>query len=364
MKRVGVLFGIENAFPGAVVERINALEVDDVRAEFVSVGAVRMDAPCPYAVILDRISHDMPFYRAWLKNAALAGTQVINNPFWWSADDKFFNYALATRLGVAIPPTVLLPHKRFPPEINERSVRNLEYPLDWDAIFEYVGFPAFLKPHDGGGWRNVSCVHNREEFFAAYDETGDLTMVLQRAVDFEQYFRCFVVGGEDVRVMPYDPRQPHEFRYLRDAPAYPEGMLERVAADARTLCRTLGYDINTVEFAVREGVPYAIDFLNPAPDADPSTVGEKNFLWIVDAVARLAIERAQEPVGLTGVLRWAPALAEKGMARRGGGEAPARRAARKKALVGEQAEEKRALRSAARTRGPGTAARQHDQGEN
>ena len=136
------------------------------------IGDVRMAEPCGYDVIVDRISHDIPFYRAWLKNAALCGAKVINNPFWWSADDKFFNYALATKLGVAIPPTVLLPHKEHPTGTTERSMRNLHYPLDWEAIFEYVGFPAFLKPFDGGGWRDVYKINNREEFFNAYDQTA------------------------------------------------------------------------------------------------------------------------------------------------------------------------------------------------
>ena len=82
-----------------------------------------MAEPYPYAVIVDRISHDMPFYRSYLKNAVLTGTEVINNPFWWSADDKFFNYALATEaLGVAVPRTALLPHKIYPPEINSQSL--------------------------------------------------------------------------------------------------------------------------------------------------------------------------------------------------------------------------------------------------
>jgi len=171
VKKIGVLFGMENTFPGALVDRINAMEIDGIQAEFVHVGGVRMAEPSGYAVIVDRISHDMPFYRSFLKNAVLTGTQVINNPFWWSADDKFFNFALATKQGVAIPKTVLLPHKKFPPQITERSLRNLQFPLDWDSIFDYVGFPAFLKPHDGGGWRDVYHVHNREEFFHAYDKT-------------------------------------------------------------------------------------------------------------------------------------------------------------------------------------------------
>ncbi len=161
MKKIGVLFGMENTFPGALVDRINAMEIDGIQAEFVHVGGVHMAEPSGYAVIVDRISHDMPFYRAFLKNAVLTGTQVINNPFWWSADDKFFNFALATKLGVAIPKTVLLPHKKFPPQITERSLRNLQFPLDWDSIFDYVGFPAFLKPHDGGGWRDVQLLRRR-----------------------------------------------------------------------------------------------------------------------------------------------------------------------------------------------------------
>jgi glutathione synthase/RimK-type ligase-like ATP-grasp enzyme len=199
VKKIGVLFGMENTFPGALVERINSMNLDGITAEFVQTGAVRLDKPPAYSVIVDRISHDIPFYRAYLKHAVLHGTVVINNPFWWSADDKFFNYSLAAKLGVAVPPTVILPHKHFPPGTTERSMRNLEYPLDWDGVFEYIGFPAFLKPVDGGGWRDVHHVHNCEEFFRAYDQSRDLCMTLQRAVNFKEYFRCYVVGSRRMR---------------------------------------------------------------------------------------------------------------------------------------------------------------------
>ncbi len=303
-KKIGVLFGMENTFPGALVEKINAMELDGITAEFVEVGGVQMAKPCPYTVIVDRISHDVPFYRSYLKNAILTGSQVINNPFWWSADDKFFNYALAAKLGVAVPRTILLPHKFFPPSTNDRSFRNLQFPLDWDAIFDYVKFPAFLKPHDGGGWRDVFHVHNREEFFHAYDSTRDLCMTLQAAVNFKEYFRCYVVGQEDVRIMAYDPRRPHEHRYVLEPQEYPKGLLGRVEKDALTLCRALGYDLNTVEFAVEDGIPYAIDFMNPAPDADRLSVGEENFQWIVEKVAKLAVKKAQNPVKSV-ELRWA-----------------------------------------------------------
>lgn len=295
MKKIGVLFGMENTFPQALVDRINRMAVAGVTAEFVHVGAVRLAGPCPYDVIVDRISHDIPFYRAWLKTAALDGTRIINNPFWWSADDKFFNYAIASRCGVAIPPTVLLPHKEHPTGTTERSMRNLQYPLDWNAIFAYVGFPAFLKPFDGSGWRDVYRVTSREEFFAAYDQTKTLCMTLQRAVDFTEYFRCYVVGQEKVRIMPYDPRAPFHERYVRNPPPSDPALLARVERDARTVCRALGYDLNAVEFAVERGVPYAIDFLNPTPDADLHSVGQANFDWIVEAVADLAVAYATAP---------------------------------------------------------------------
>src|SRR5215469_13286225 len=236
MKRIGVLYGMEESFPPALVDAINAMAVPGISAEHLKTGAVEMALPSGYAVIVDRISHEIPFYRSYLKNAVLTGTKVINNPFWWSADDKFFNYALATKLGVAIPPTVLLPHKKHPAGTTGRSMRNLEYPLNWDAIFDYVGFPAFLKPHDGGGWRDVHHVHNRNEFFHAYDQTRDLCMTLQAAVKFKEYFRCYVVGQSEVRIMPYDPRRPHEHRYVLDAPEYDKKLLKRVESDAITLC--------------------------------------------------------------------------------------------------------------------------------
>ena len=294
MKTIGVLYGMENSFPGALVERIRAMNVDGVTAESVHVGGVHLDKPAPYAVIVDRISHDIPFYRAYLKHAAINGTAIINNPFWWSADDKFFNCALAEKVGVAVPRTVILPHKHFPPGTTERSMRNLQFPLDWQAIFEYIGFPAFLKPVDGGGWRDVHHVHSPDEFFRAYDHSRDLCMMYQRAVNFDEYFRCYVVGQQKVHIMPYDPRRPHHERYHTQGRVFDKKLLERVESDALALCQALGYDLNTVEFAVEDGVPYAIDFMNPAPDADRESVGEANFEWIVNAVAELAVARAQE----------------------------------------------------------------------
>ena len=141
------------------------------------------------------------------------GTAVVNNPFWWSADEKFFNNALATKIGVAVPRTVLLPSNQPPTDTNDKSFRNLGYPLDWEGIFSYVGWPAFFKPFAGGGWKNVYRLHNPEEFYRAYSETGQLVMMLQEEVKFDMYFRCYSIDQRHVRIMPYEPRHPYHLRY-------------------------------------------------------------------------------------------------------------------------------------------------------
>jgi glutathione synthase/RimK-type ligase-like ATP-grasp enzyme len=311
MKKIGILFGKENTFPPAVVQYINSMNLPDVTAEFVKIGGIQMAAPSGYDVIIDRISQDIEFYRAFLKNAALSGTRVINNPFWWTADDKFFNYALATKLGVAIPPTVILPHHDYPPDTNEQSMRNLIYPLNWEEIFQYVGFPAFLKPYDGGGWKHVYKVHTQEELFERYNETGSLCMTLQRGVEFEEYFRCYVIGQEKVHIMRYDPKAPFHERYVKGNPQPEPALRDRIVQDSLTLCRALGYDLNTVEFAVEGGIPYAIDFMNPAPDADINSVGPENFEWVVKAVADLAVKQALSVENPNRQLRWSSFLSGK-----------------------------------------------------
>ena len=296
MKRVGILVGREKTFPEALIRNINERGGGSVAAEYIMLGGVRHDAPPLYDLVVDRISHEVPFYRATLKRLALEGTIIINNPFWWSADDKFFNYSLARKLGVEVPKTVLLPQKDYITGIVSESLRNLEFPLDWQAIVDYTGLPAIMKPFDGGGWKNVSRVNSLEELIAEYDQTGTLCMTLQEFIDFDQFVRCYCVGQEDVMIMPYDPRKPYLSgeQYVYDPNYLSPEMSVRVVHDVRTLCAALGYDLNTVEFAIKDGVPYAIDFMNPAPDAELQSVGEFYHGWVTEAVTNLVFKRLSE----------------------------------------------------------------------
>src|SRR2546421_5694615 len=296
MKKVGILVGREKTFPEALIRNINERGKGSAVAEYLKLGGVRHDAPPQYDLVIDRISHEVPFYRATLKRMALEGTIIVNNPFWWSADDKFFNYSLALKLGVAVPKTVLLPQKDYIPGIVSESLRNLQYPLDWKAIADYIGFPAFLKPFDGGGWKNVSKVNTLEELIHEYDQTGKLCMTLQESIEFDQFVRCYCIGQEDVMIMPYDPRKPYLSgeQYVYDPNYLSPKLNARVTKDVRTLCTALGYDINTVEFAIKDEIPYAIDFMNPAPDAELASVGEFYHNWITNAVVQLVFKRLAE----------------------------------------------------------------------
>ena len=298
MKKVGILFGKENTFPWAFIEEVNKQgKSAGIEASAVEIDKLEQFSDPGYAVIIDRISQDVPFYRAYLKNAALKGTAVINNPFWWSADEKFFNNCLAESLGVPVPKTFLLPSKDLPDDTSSESFRNLQFPMDWGSMLSTIGFPAYMKPHAGGGWKSVYKVENEADLWEKHGETGQLVMMLQEEIIFEDYYRCYCLGGKYVHIMPYEPRNPHHLRYATQPKTQGEEHKKLMATIHKyvlSLNHALGYDFNTVEFAVRDGIPYAIDFCNPAPDADINSIGQENFDWIVEHAAKFAIERAKD----------------------------------------------------------------------
>jgi len=292
MLKIGILHGRERSFPEAFVARVNSKNTAGIVAEPVKINKAIQGEFSGYTVIIDRISQDVPFYRTWLKNAALTGTAVINNPFWFSADDKYFNNCLMTQLDIPVPKTAILPSHQWPEDTNEDSFSNLHYPLDWKSIFNYVGFPAYMKPFAGGGWKNVYRLENEKEFYEKHKETGQLVMLLQEEIIFTEYYRCYCIGRKHVRIMPYEPRNPHHLRYQASFSPSPT-LLTEMEKIVLSINQQLGYDFNTVELAVRNGIPYAIDFCNPAPDADRASVGDENFDWVVETTANFAIEKAQ-----------------------------------------------------------------------
>lgn len=304
MKNIGILYGNEKSFPEALIERINSKTDESITAGPVLIDKVILGEPVSYSLIIDRMSWEVPFYQGYLKSAAINGTSVINNPFRSAADEKFFNNSLAVKNGINVPKTVLLPSNQHPPYTNSQSFVNLAYPLDWKSIFEYVGFPAFLKPFAGSGEKNVYRVENEEEFFNAYNETGQLVMMLQEAIEYSDYFRCYCIDRKDVRIMQYNPTQPHQLRYSKTPLPKAEKLMKKIHNETLKINKALGYDFNAIEYAVKDGIPYAIDFYNPAPEADIKLLGDDNFEWLVESSAKMAIKRVKALKNDSNILTW------------------------------------------------------------
>lgn len=299
--KVGLLVGQEWSFPPAFIEEVNSRDVG-VSADFVKLGGTKMDEPNPFAVIIDRISHEVPYYRSYLKNAVLQGVSVINNPFMWTADDKFFEASLANKMGIASPKTIVLPNKDYIPGIvHPDSLRNLISPMDWKYIVDYVGLPCVLKDAHGGGWKEVYICHSVEELIYNYNQTGLLTMVVQEFIEWDHYVRCMCLGREEVLPIKYNP---HERRYYVEHNHLTPELGQRIVEDSLKLVRALGYDMNTVEWAIHDGVPYAIDFMNPAPDMDVNSLTPFYFEWVVKKMADLTIRLAKEPRPQLEDLKW------------------------------------------------------------
>lgn len=297
MKRVGILAGRERNFPNSLIQWVARRDAGVV-AEWARLGGTALDEPCPYQVIVDRISHEVPYYEVYLKHAHAQGVHVINNPFKRQVEDKFNANYMAAQLGVAVPKTVVLPNKEYIPDITGDSLSNLRYPLPWQEIAAYIGLPAILKPAMGGGWKAVTVAYSVEEMIQAFDQSGQLTMLVQEFIKWDRYVRCICIGREKVLPIAWDPTRPHHERYL-NVPDYlaPE-LATRVEREALALCQGLGYDMNTVEFAIRDEVPYAIDFTNSAPDFDVASLGEWHANWVLESMTDLVIRLAhQEPHG-------------------------------------------------------------------
>jgi hypothetical protein len=301
IRKVGLLVGREWSWPPRFLDEVERRDAGVV-AEYACLGGTRMDEPVEYAVLIDRISHEVPYYRTYLKHAVLQGVTVVNNPFMWTADDKFFEASLAAKLGVAHPKTVALPNKDYVPGIvHNESLRNLVFPLDWQGLVEHVGLPCILKDAHGGGWKNVAVCRSLEAIWYHYNESGLLTMVLQEFIDWESYYRCLCLGQQEVLVMRYDPKQR---RYLGDTDHLDTPLGNRLISDSLKLMKALGYDMCSAEFAVRDGVPYAIDFMNPAPDMDVNSLTPPFFDWAVQHMADLAIRLATQPRPQLREMRW------------------------------------------------------------
>lgn len=288
--RIGLIVGNETDLPDALIREINGMDLGMV-AQLVKLGATFVDELSDYALIIDRMSHEIPYYRTFLKHAAMQGTMVIDNPFSCSADDRFYSMTMAAKLGFRIPKTLALPNKHARLNFGPNSFRNLKYPMDWQGIIEYVGVPAILKDIDSGGRIPSQPVHNLDELIQRYDESDTRSMILQQQVESDRHIHCFVIGQNKVLALNY---LQTEDRYL--SVVENDGKLGgRVRQEALALTSAYGYDINMVEFVIADMQPIITNGSNPAPIIDKKLMSEDQFLWCVKEIAKMAAQRCLSP---------------------------------------------------------------------
>lgn len=300
--RIGVLRGRENSFPDAFIAKVNGGR-EGVRAEFVRLGGTKLNEPVPYRVVLDRMSHEVPYYAVYLKMAALQGTYCINNTFWRSADDKFFGYAVAEKLGIAAPKTVVLPNRSYVEDVTGESLRNL-WPVDFSSYLEEVGVPCIMKPAFGGGWKSVHKIHSLDDLMHHYNESGTLTMMLQELITWDVFVRVPTIGQRWARAIRYDPAPLAAGGYDQSYDALPSKLRDEVEELSLHFNRALGYDMNALEFAVRDGRIYGIDLTNYTPDLDYRSLKDAHFPWAVEKMASFAVEKALSEEGTPAPPDW------------------------------------------------------------
>jgi glutathione synthase/RimK-type ligase-like ATP-grasp enzyme len=290
-KLVGFIIGREKEMPEAVMAILNE-RYDSIAAELVKIGGTFLDETVPYDVIIDRMSHEIPYYHAYVKYAALKGCYVINNPFVWVNDTKFFAGALMHKLGIRTPRTVVLPNKDIAADTVPDSFRNLTYPMDWQAVIDYIGSPAIFKDVRSGGRRFAHRVNNVDELIQRYDESGTRTMILQQVIESSHQYHCLIIGGDKSRLMPYSLETG---RYVDDDGGLPAAAAGQMTEIALQIAHMYGYDINMTEFVLQGDLVYLINATNPSPLIGRDLMTEGQFNWICDEIAALAARCVEKP---------------------------------------------------------------------
>ena len=290
-KLIGFIIGREQDMPNTVMSMLNE-EYEGVQAELVKLGGTFLDEPVPYDVIIDRMSHEIPYYQTYVKYAALSGCYIINDPFVWANDTKFFAGCIVSKLGVRTPRTAVLPNKDIATDTVPDSFRNLSYPMDWQAIIDYIGSPAIFKDIRSGGRRFAHRVANVEELIQRYDESGTRTMILQQVIESNNQYHCLVIGGERSLLMPYSMESS---RYLEGPGGLKQEVADEMCSTALKIAQVYGYDINMSEFVYHQDEVYLINATNPSPLIGRDLMTPVQFDWICREIAALAADRTQNP---------------------------------------------------------------------
>lgn len=288
MKKIGIMYGTYKSFCLALIERINSKK-QNVKASSVNIAAPSIIEKIPYDLIYDRVSHVVPMFASFLKLAKMNNIRIINDPFLLSMDDNLMISAFAKKNKIKFPKTVLLPSKEIPEGISADYLTNLAYPMKWNEIFDYIGFPAYLKPNSGHNNNIMYKIYNENEFFSTYDLTGKNAMILQEYIPYDEYFRVFTIGKKITYIVRYSPTKPLHLRYTNSITKVAPKLQKEMEKIALLIANNFDLDINTVEFCIKEGELFMTDAINPAPKAEKEFLCKEDFEFLVENTANFLI---------------------------------------------------------------------------
>jgi hypothetical protein len=296
--RLGLLLGTENDWPsvfeglihrlGPVTDSAGTTHRYDV--ERVTIEPFDLRAKPSYDLVIDRLAYWYYHPREWLKKVALMdGVYLLNSPFTFQAMEKHAAYCAMLRLGLKIPETVLVPYKN--PVDNARYAYTAErynQPFDLESVAAKIGYPLFMKPYDGGGWRGVSRIRDADELNRAYDESGEMLMHLQASIEgYDVFARSLSIGAETM-VMKFDPDQPMHARYSVSHDFLSPDIGAEVLSIGRIVNAFFRWEFNSCETLVKGSEVFPIDYANACPDVAITSL-HYYFPWAMKALVKWSV---------------------------------------------------------------------------
>lgn len=314
-RKIGLSLGADICWPLCYEHLLKRLDVriphggDEVGVEVdrVTIEPFDLQQPCNYDVVLDRLTHWYHPTREWLKKSILMdGLYTLNNPWSIQANEKHTSYCAMMALGMPIPETWMLPPKSYEPLPDlPVTLRRYARLFDLGAVGAKVGYPMFMKPYDGGGWKGVSRIDDEATLRRKYEESGKMVMHVQRAVHpFDRFIRCVGLGPQTT-IVRYDPDKPLHDRYTMDQGFLSDDEAELLRDTTLTINAFFGWDFNSCEALHRAGTWHPIDFANPCPDSQVTSL-HYHFPWLVKANVKWSLYCAVTKRPMRKTLDWAP----------------------------------------------------------
>ena len=315
-RRIGLSLGADICWPLCFEQMMKRLDLkiphggDTLRFEVerVTIEPFSLRQPVKYDVVVDRLTHWLHTSREWIKKGILMNDlYVFNNPWSVQSNEKHTSYAAMMQLGMPIPETWMIPPKSYDPELKDARPTLHRYAklFDLGKIGDAIGWPFFLKPYDGGGWRAVTRVKDKEAAWKAYEESGKAVMHAQRSVEgYDLFVRCIGFGAQ-TRCVFYDPDAPLHDRYTMKTDFMPQADVEHLRKVTLVINAFFGWEFNSCEALRQGGVWYPIDFANPCPDSQVTSL-HFHFPWMVKAYLRWSIFCAATKRKMRRTLDWEP----------------------------------------------------------